>query len=107
MPSPTSRSKKYWQDAGYKVDIVEYWNNFTRRRHDMYGLFDMVAIGNGEVVFIQVTSRTNVSARVRKIAEDKYADIIAACREAGVRLIVEGWGKMASGKYERREVDVS
>lgn len=105
--SNNGRCKKHWQDIGYIIAKVEYFNSFTKRSHDMFGIFDFVAVGCGEVVFIQVTSRSNMSARVRKIEDDENAATVAACRDANVRIIVEGYGKMANGKIERREVDLS
>ncbi len=105
--SPTQRTLKKWRDAGYQCAVVEYWNSFTKRRKDMFGLFDIVAVGNAEVVFIQTTSRDNIAARIWKVEDPKNNELIAACREANVRLIVEGWKKMASGKWECREVDLS
>lgn len=105
--SPTQRTLKKWRAAGYQCAIVEYWHSFTKTRRDMFGLFDIVAIGNGEVVFIQTTSRDNIASRIWKIEDPKNHDLICAIREAGVRIVAEGWGKMASGKWECREVDVS
>ena len=57
---------KYLRDQGYTVAIVEHYNCFTKRRHDLFGFADLLAIRENEVMLVQVTSGTNVSARDRK-----------------------------------------
>lgn len=103
-PSPTSRSIKYLSDLGYLVERVEIWNCFSRTRSDLWGFADLLAVKRDEVLAVQVTSRGNVSHRVAKIADNEKVDRV---REAGIRLEVHGWSKMASGKWELRVVDCS
>lgn len=102
--SPTQRSLKYLRDAGYTVAIVEYWNHFTKRRHDLFQFADLLAIRENEVLLVQVTSGSNVSARVKKITENQH---IAAVRKSGMRVEVQGWVKNKSGKWAVRVVDLS
>lgn len=98
--SPTERSLKHWRGLGYLVDVVERWIPRARIRRDLFGIIDLVAIGCGETVGIQCTSRGNVSARVRKIAD---AEALPILRECGWRVVVQGWDK----KGGLREVDCS
>lgn len=102
--SPTQLTLRKWRDAGYTVEVVEKWNHVTKTRRDLFGILDVVAVGNGETIGIQSTSASNVSARVRKI-EDK-PETVSTLREAGWRLIVEGWRK-PKHRWVCREVDVS
>jgi hypothetical protein len=102
--SPTQRSLKHLRDAGYTVAIVEHYNSFTRKRYDLWGFADLLAIRTGEVLAVQTTSGSNVSARVRKIAE---SPLVGAVRDAGVRIHVHGWRKGSNGRYSLREVDLS
>ncbi len=99
--SPTQRSLAYLRAQGYTPWITEHWHAFARRRVDLYGFIDILAIRPGEVLGVQTTSAANVSARVRKIGDSEYAPKL---REAGIRLEVHGWAK---GKPEPRIVDVS
>lgn len=101
--SPTQRSLKYLRDQGYTVAIVEWFNHWTKRRHDLFQFADLMAIRENEVLLVQVTSGTNVSARVKKIAENEH---IGAVRKAGIRVEVHGWRKLVSG-WEPRIVDLS
>jgi hypothetical protein len=97
--SPTQRSLKEMRDRGYFCEVVERWNSFARIRQDLAGFIDVLCFGDGEVVGVQATSYSNVSARVKKIAEHEN---VAAVRKAGVRLLVHGWDGA-----KLREVDVS
>lgn len=101
--SPTQRSLKYLRDQGYTVAIVEYFNYFTKRRHDLFQFADLMAIRKGEVMLVQVTSGSNVSARVKKITENEH---IGAVRDAGIRVCVHGWRKLKAG-WACKEVDLS
>ena len=104
MSSPTQRSLKSIKERGYAPWIVEYWNSFSRKRVDLFGIFDILAVGNGETLAVQTTSSSNVSARVKKIAASEY---IAGCRESGWRVEVHGWRKNASNRWVLRVVDIS
>jgi len=101
--SPTQRSLKFLRDQGYVVAIVEYWNHFTKRRHDLFQFADLLAIRENEVLLVQVTSGSNVSARIKKITENEH---IGAVRKAGMRVEVHGWRKLKDG-WTARVVDLS
>ncbi len=102
--TPTQRSLGHLRREGYEVAIVEHWNSFIRRRQDLFGIIDLLAIKDGETLGVQTTSGSNVSARVRKIAE---AEITPTLRKAGWTLHVHGWRKGANGRWALRVVDVS
>ncbi len=104
MSSPTQRSKAHLEKQGYRVAITEHWCHFSRRRKDMFNVVDLLAIREGETLAVQTTSASNMSARVKKIAE---SDAIADIRAAGWGFVVHGWKKGANGRYTLREVDVS
>ena len=108
--SPTQSSLAVLRAQGYVCWVVEHWNAYTRRRVDLFNAWDILAVGNGETLAVQTTSASNVSARVRKIADNEYT---AELRKAGWRLEIHGWRKRKvkrGGKAERwvcRVVDVS
>lgn len=104
MSSPTQRSKKLLEDEGYTVEIVERYNSFVKRRFDLFGFIDLLAIKPGETVGVQTTSYSNLSARVRKIADHENVD---AVREAGWKILVHGWRKNAKNRWEVVVKDVS
>jgi hypothetical protein len=102
--SPTQRTLAKLRAEGWLAQVVERWVPQARKRIDLFGFIDVLAVRPGEVLGVQSTSRTNVAGRLAKIADHEN---IGAVREAGIRLEVHGWGKMASGRWECRVVDVS
>lgn len=102
--TPTQRSLEALREAGYLPVVVERWNAFAKIRQDLWGWCDILAIRKGEVLAVQVTSTSNVSARIKKIQE---SDTIAKVRDAGIRVEVHGWAKNASNRYVCRVVDIS
>jgi hypothetical protein len=102
--SPTQRTLKHLREQGYPlVQVVERWNAFARKRIDLFGIIDVVAVGE-DIVGVQATSGSNLSARVTKITA---SDALPVLRKANIRVLVHGWTKRANGRYELREVDLS
>jgi len=52
---------------GYLVANVEHWNPFARRRQDLWGFIDTLAVNDTELLAIQSTSGANHAARVDKV----------------------------------------
>lgn len=99
MASPTSKAKQWLEKCGYVVGITEHWNHFAKIRQDLFGFCDLIAIREGcPILFVQVTSYSNISARVKKITEggdDKLTEI--RLKAAGIlrrhrHARVEVWG---------------
>ena len=89
--SPLARSMARLRDLGYLVEKTEHWNAFSRRRVDFLGFADAIAIRGDEVLAVQATSGSNVSARVKKlIALPNVAIWLASPHR---KLVVEGWAK--------------
>ena len=101
---PTQRSLELLRNRGYLVAVVERWNQHAGIRQDLFGFVDVLALRDGETLAVQATSSSNVSAHVQKIANHPHVD---AVRKSGWRIVVHGWVKRASGRWEVREVDCS
>lgn len=107
--SPTQLSLAWMRANGYVPWIVEYFNSFSRKRVDLYGMFDLIGVGEQGTIVIQTTS-TGVAARVKKITDDDHAEALAACRKAGWTIHVHGWTSKKVGNrrhYRQRIVDLS
>ena len=102
--SPTQRSLKHLREQGYLAWITEHWCPFSRKRKDLWNICDIICLRGDEILAVQTTSGSNVSARVKKIAESMH---IAEIRKANIRVVVHGWVKGANGRYTLREVDCS
>lgn len=103
MSSPTQRSLKMMRDKGYYAEVVEKYNSFTKKRNDFAGFLDILCLGDGEVVGVQTTSYSNMSARVKKIREHENLNFVI---NSGIRILVHGWRKVGN-RWEVKEVEIS
>ena len=106
MTSPTQRSLKYLRGLGYTAQVVEKFNPFSKTRVDLFGCIDIVAIHSLQigVLGVQVTSRANISARVKKCKKEPKMKIWLS---AGNMLGVHGWGLVGKkGKRKKYEVKI-
>lgn len=98
--SPTQNSLAALRGWGYDCWIVEYWSSFSRKRVDLFGCIDILAIRQGETLAVQTTT-TGVASRVAKIkASEHYPNMLAA----GWRVEVHGWTKKPQAKGSKRLV---
>lgn len=98
----TQRTTKMMQDQGYMVATVEYFNYYTRRKHDLFGCIDLLAIGNGETIAIQVTSKSNMSSRIKKI---EASEALPEMLRSKWRILVHGWWRGTNGRYQLKEFE--
>ena len=100
--TPSARSIALMKSLGYQVANCDHYNYFTKRRHDLYGCIDLLCIGNGETVAVQVTSKSNMSSRIKKIeASEAFPEML----RSGWRVLVQGWWKNPKGRYEVKEFE--
>ena len=80
------RSLALLRGEGYVVESVERWAGGVR--HDLFGFIDMVACRENEVVFVQVTSRSNASSRRKKILASENHPKVSA---SGAKILLLTW----------------
>jgi len=93
--SPTQNTLKKLRKDGYMPAVVEYWQPFAKKRKDLYGFIDVIAVGTKGTLAVQATSLSNMSARIHKIREDKK-EALKNVLAAGWRVEVWGWYKKAN-----------
>lgn len=76
---------------GYVAGKCESYNPFSRRSHDLFGIFDFIAVSSDEIVGVQVTSRSNMAARRRKIYG---SEIYPLWLSAGAKIVLMGYDKV-------------
>lgn len=97
--SPTARTLAYVRQQGGLAQVVERWNQYARRRVDLWGFIDVLVLDDSPgVLGIQATTTGNVSHRLAKLREE-CGPAMAKWLAAGNRLAVFGWSlKGARGK---------
>lgn len=66
--TPTAKTLEALRREGYTATVVERWNPHARRRQDLFGFGDILAIKSGvPVLLVQCTTASNHSSRRRKI----------------------------------------
>jgi hypothetical protein len=102
--SPTQLSLKKLREEGYVVAVVEHYNYFAKIRQDLFGFIDLLALKGKEVLAVQTTSASNMSARCKKIADHENVDVV---REAGWTIHVHGWHQNDKRKWICKVKDIS
>lgn len=99
MTSPTQRALAFCKDQGWTVQVVEKWNPWSRTRLDLFGVIDMVVLdgAGGGPLGVQVTSGTNVAARLTKSREEPRLQQWLA---SPARFEVWGYGKRKKRKKD-------
>lgn len=90
--APTTQlTLRHFRALGYECDVCERYNAYSQRKNDLFGFADIAAVGHEKLLLIQTTSRSNLSARRKKIKETPAAALCA--RVPGVQVMLVGWYK--------------
>ncbi|HEY9147090.1 MAG TPA: hypothetical protein VIN36_10430 [Thiobacillus sp.] len=83
------------RDLGYTSEVVEKWIPGANVKRDLFGFIDVIGVHDetGDVLAVQTTSYTNLSARVRKITDHENLPLV---RKAGWSIHVHGWRKVGN-----------
>ena len=100
--SPTQRTLAYCRKQGWPAQVIERWVPQARRRIDLWGFGDVIAMdGEPGSLLIQATTTGNGLSRVRKILDECTA-LATIWLNAGNR--IEVWGWALRGKAGKRKV---
>lgn len=103
MRSPTQRSLADLRKNGWIAEVVERWVPGANVRKDLFGFVDIVAVREGEKpLLVQTTSRSNTSARLKKILASEVLKVLLGT----FRIEVHGWAKNSKGRWEVKVIDV-
>lgn len=82
------------------VAIVEKYNSFIKRRIDLWGFGDLLCVRNDEVLIVQTTSGSNVSARLEKMKHIPEAGLWLMSPNRKIE--IHGWAKRGErGKQKK------
>lgn len=99
--SPTRRSLKLLRSQGMTAQVVERYNQYARRRIDLFGFIDIVVVSCASIIGVQTTSGDHVAERLNKIREECRDNALAWLR-AGGKIHIHGWRKV--GPRGKRKV---
>lgn len=102
--TPTARSLAHLRGSGALAGVVEKWNAFARRRMDLFGFIDIIAVWGGSPGFtlgVQATTTENIGHRLTKLRDDCEPSM-RRWLEAGNRLVIHGWSR--KGPRGKRKV---
>jgi hypothetical protein len=107
MKSTSGTSIKYLNSMNYMAQAVEQWNHFSKRRMDLFGFIDVVAVKNGEhgVLGIQACGRFDINRHIEK-AICSCGIRVRVWLGAGNRLYFHGWDKLHHGKIRLKVVEL-
>ncbi len=97
--TPTQRTLKYLRAEGWKCQIVERWIPQARKRVDLFGIIDIVALKPYCIMGVQTTSASNHASHVTKALE---SDGLEDWLNARGRFLIISWGK--KGKRGEKKV---
>jgi len=89
--SPTARTMEMLREQGFECGVVERYNSFTMKRHDLFGIIDLIAINPKEEVYGIQCCGTSFSEHDKKILASDKAII---CIRSGIILELWGWRKL-------------
>jgi hypothetical protein len=103
--SPTARARKELEQAGWKVWLVEQTIRTPRMtfKRDLFNAFDLLCVKGKDTKAVQVTTLSNLGARIKKLAENEFVPVL---REAGWQMEAWGYRKLKTG-WQAKIVDVS
>ena len=93
--SNVSRTLKTLRDDSYICDIVERYNPFTKRRNDLFGFIDLIAIKENEIIGVQCCSGSSHAAHKKKILASEYFPLWL---NAGGKVQLRSWRKVKTKK---------
>lgn len=114
--SLTQKEDEYWRALGYHAEKVECQQGGRGRspsKRDLFGFIDRVYVGSaGQMVYVQVTSKGNMLARLKKIREGTTGKgqwalpmrtIVGRLRLSGALILIAGWELDDRHRYARTE----
>ena len=91
MATNTSRTLDYYRKLGFECGVVERFNSFTKQRHDLFGIIDIIAIDEKITLGIQSCGQA-FSEHDKKILESPESTKWVKAKDRVLILI--GWRKL-------------
>ena len=84
-------TRDYFRNQGYKYERVDHYNPYANVSNDLLGAFDGLAFcARAGIVGVQLTSKTNMAARRRKLKDNP---LVSEWIASGGKVCLIGWHK--------------
>lgn len=90
----TSRTLRYLRKEGYDCGMVERYNQYTKQRHDLFNIIDIIAIKDNQILGVQSCGQAFSEHDKKILAEPMREKWLAA----GAELTLIGWRKLKAKK---------
>lgn len=100
--SALERSMGLLRAEGYLVGKTEHWHAFAKKRMDLFGFIDLVALGNGKIVAVQVT-KNFLNEHITKIRSIAAAQRWLSC---GGQIVIHWWRELGPKDGKRWVLEV-
>ena len=93
MATTTERTRAWLKAEGWPLyQRVEFYNSYTRRRIDLYNIFDYLGVDpDGRIVGIQICATSGHAAHRKKIED---SDALPVWLAAGGHVLLISWRKV-------------
>lgn len=102
--SPMQESLKRLRREGWRCAITENWNPAVKRRIDLYGCIDILAVRLYDTLAVQTTSASNVASRRTKILQNVHLPALLA---AGWLIEIHGWSRTPAGSLALTRIPIT
>ena len=105
--TPTARTLKQLREEGVEADVVERYQHRSRKRHDLFGMFDILYLDclMGRIVAVQCTSASNHSARRKKLLAEPRLQQWLACNGGAEVWSWRKHTKAVEGRWWRARIE--
>ena len=95
--TPTARTLAHLRADGWIAGVVERYSHYKRRRLDLFGWIDLIAVRGPETIGVQATTSDNLAARIAKARA--LPEFAVWHQPPHRRAVFYGWSKRgATGK---------
>jgi hypothetical protein len=101
VTTPTQRTLKYLKDEGYTTAIVEKWNSHVKIRQDLFGIFDVLAMKEGSLVGVQISSYGSHAEHYTKLTVTKRDNTLCWLR-TGNQIWLMSWRQLVNPGKKRK-----
>lgn len=92
--SPTQRTLKELKEQGFVCDIVEKWNAYAKRRKDLFGIVDILALDPTRGFLGVQCTGNDYSGHLKKLTEEKAQECMDWLSTPGGCLELWAWRRV-------------